>query len=55
MRKKILIYMETETNNSDEFIKRDIQQELSCCSCYYEDIIIKIFNIEENANENKIS
>ena len=37
MKKKILVYMETDTNDSDAFIKQDIKQELSCCSCYFED------------------
>ena len=53
MRKKILVYMETDTDNTDAFIKRDIIQELSCCSCYFEDIIIKIMNIEDDENENE--
>lgn len=51
MRKKILIYMETETDNIDTFIEQDIKQELSCCSCFYEDIYVKVWNIEDNANE----
>ena len=46
MRKKILVYMETDTNDSDAFIKQDIIQELNCCSCYFEDIIIKIIDVE---------
>jgi len=55
MRKKILVYMETDTDNTDTFIKHDIIQELSCCSCYFEDIIIRIFNIEDNVDEDKVS
>ena len=51
MRKKILVYMETDTDNTDTFIKHDIIQELSWCSCYFEDIIIKIMNIEDNEND----
>ena len=47
--------METDTNDSDAFIKQDIKQELSCCSCYFEDIIIKIMNIEDNENEADIN
>ena len=46
MKKKILVYMETDTNDSDAFIKQDIVQELNCCSCCFEDIIIKIINVE---------
>lgn len=48
MRKKILVYMETDTDNTDAFIKRDIIQELSFCSCYFEDIIIKTMNVEDD-------
>ena len=55
MKKKILVYMETDTNDSDTFIKHDIIQELSCCSCFYEDIDIRIFNIEDSIDENKVS
>ena len=55
MKKKILVYMETDSNDSDAFIKRDIKQELSCCSCFYEDIDIRIFNIEDSIDEDKIS
>ena len=51
MRKKILVYMETDTDNTDTFIKRDIIQELSCCSCYFENIIIKTMSVEDNENE----
>lgn len=55
MKKKILVYMETDSNDSDAFIKRDIKQELSCCSCFYEDIDIRIFNIEDSIDEDKVS
>lgn len=51
MRKKILVYMETDTDDSDVFIEHDIKQELNCCTCFYEDIHIKIWNIEDDANE----
>ena len=51
MRKKILVYMETDTDDTDAFIKHDIIQELNCCSCYFEDIIIKIITVEDNKNE----
>ena len=51
MRKKILVYIETDTDDTDVFIKRDIIQELNCCSCYFENIIIKIMNVEDNENE----
>ena len=51
MRKKILVYMETDTDNTDAFIEHDIIQELSCCSCYFEDIIVKIITVEDNENE----
>lgn len=55
MRKIILICMETETDESDAFIEHDIKQELSCCSCcFYEDMYIKIFNVEDIVNENKV-
>ena len=54
MRKKILVYMETDTDWNDDFIERDIKQELNCCSCFYEDVIIKIFDIGE-VDENKVS
>lgn len=55
MKKRILICMETDTDNSDSFIEHDIKQELSCCSCFYDSIYIKILNIEDNVDENKIS
>lgn len=47
MKKKILVYMETDVDWDNKFIEKDIKQELSCCSCYFEDIIIKIMNIED--------
>lgn len=47
--------METDTDDTDIFIKQDIKQELSCCSCFYEDIDIRIFNIGDNVDENKVS
>lgn len=43
--------METDTDENDVFIEQDIKQELHCCSCFYEDIWIKIWNIEVNADE----
>ena len=52
MKKKILVYMEVDTNNSDSFIKHDIEQELNCCSCSYENIIVNVIDIEENKNDN---
>ena len=51
MKKKILVYMEVDTDNSDSFIKHDIEQELNCCSCSYEYIIVNVIDIEENENE----
>ncbi len=51
MKKKILVYMEVDTDNSDSFIKHDIEQELNCCSCFYENIVIKIMNVKDNKNE----
>ena len=49
MRKKILLYMETDTDFDDKFIKDDIEQELNCASCFYENIVVKVFDIEEES------
>lgn len=51
MRKKILVYMETDTDDTDTFIEHDIKQELNCCSCFYENIYVKVWNIEDNIDE----
>ena len=50
MKKKILVYMETDTDDTDAFIEHDIKQELNCCSCSYEDIVVKIFNLKGDKN-----
>ena len=51
MRKKILVYMETNTDDTDTFIEHDIKQELNCCSCFYENIYVKVWNIEDDIDE----
>lgn len=51
MKKKILIYLETDADENDIFIEQDIKQELGCCSCFYENIYVTIWNIEDNADE----
>ena len=53
MRKKILVYIETDTDDTDAFIEDDIKQELSCCSCFYENIYVKVWNIEDDKNDIK--
>ena len=55
MKKKILVYMETDTDWGNKFVEEDIKQELNCCSCFYENIIVNIWNIEDDENENKTS
>lgn len=55
MKKKILVYMEVDTDDTDAFIEHDIKQELSCCSCFYENIVVKIFNLKGDKNQNDIT
>lgn len=38
--------METDTDNNSSFIEQDIKQELACCSCFYENITIQVFEME---------
>ena len=41
MQRTIVIKVETNSEDSLYFIKRDIEQELSCCSTYFDSIKIR--------------
>ncbi len=50
MPRTIVIEVETDSEDSLNFIKRDIEQELRCCSCYFDRIeITEKTKGEENA------
>lgn len=34
--KRIIITLEADTDETDEFIKQDLENEINCCSIYYE-------------------
>ena len=53
MKKKVLVYMETDSDWDNKFMEEDILQELSWCTCSYDNVIIKIWNMEDNKNEIK--
>lgn len=53
MRKKIIAYMELDVLDpndylmTEEYIERDIKQELNCCTNFYENICVKVIDVEK--------
>ena len=51
MKKRVIVILEVESeddmNISDEFIKNDLEQEISCASNYYETISIQTTEIDD--------
>ena len=54
MIKKIITYMELNVLDpndylmTEEYIERDIKQELSGCTNFYENICVKVIDVEES-------
>ena len=46
MKKQVTLVLEVETDDNDEMIKHDLEQEIACCSLYYETKEINIIVLE---------